>query len=98
MEFILDDPRVPPWVREFPMSIRGTEARVDFLIPSCNLILEGDGRNWHTRRTDFENDRRRDNALAAAGYQVMRFTYSMLKTEPEECLEQVIAVANHRAA
>ncbi|MGD2102656.1 MAG: DUF559 domain-containing protein, partial [Acidimicrobiia bacterium] len=61
-------------------------------------ILEGDGRNWHMKQTDFERDRRRDNELAAKGYLVLRFTYKMLKTDPESCLDQAVTTARLRAA
>jgi len=61
-------------------------------------VIEADGRNWHTRRADFENDRRRDNALAVRGIQVLRFTYTMLVSQPDRCLEQIVATCRVRAA
>ena len=42
--------------------------------PDWNLVIEADGRNWHARVEDFEEDRRRDNELATRGIQVLRFT------------------------
>ena len=45
--------------------------------------VEADGRRWHARNEDFENDRRRDNALLRRGIRVIRFTYRMLKDDLE---------------
>jgi very-short-patch-repair endonuclease len=97
-EMILHDPRMPKWTREYEFSLDGETARVDFYVPSARLVLEVDGRNWHARWEDMERDRRRDNALAARGIQVLRFTYAMLISEPERCLEQAIATCHLRAA
>jgi very-short-patch-repair endonuclease len=97
-EMILHDPRMPKWTREYEFSLDGETARVDFYVPSARLVLEVDGRNWHARWEDMERDRRRDNALAARGIQVLRFTYAMLTSEPERCLEQAIATCLLRAA
>ncbi len=72
--------------------------RVDALIPDWNVTVEADGRIWHTRVSDFDSDRARDNELAAMGYQVIRFTYSMLKNQPERCIETLLAVGANRRA
>ncbi len=45
-----------------------------------------------------ETDRARDNELAARGIQVLRFTYDMLTSTPQKCLEQTIATCLLRAA
>ena len=86
---LLEGSDVPEWVAEFPFSVRGEPARVDFYIPVWRLVVEADGRRWHTRKADFESDRRRDNELATRGIQVLRFSYQMLKSEPEQCLATI---------
>jgi very-short-patch-repair endonuclease len=48
--------------------------RVDILIGD-RLIVELDGERWHDTASSFEADRRRDAALTAAGFVVMRFTF-----------------------
>lgn len=65
--------------------------RIDALIALWRLILEADGRPFHTKRADFERDRRRDNLAVAHGYRVMRFTYHMLTDEPHVVRSQIIA-------
>ncbi|HZD23609.1 MAG TPA: DUF559 domain-containing protein, partial [Acidimicrobiia bacterium] len=60
--------------------------------------VEADRWNWHTGWENMEKVRRRDNALAAEGIQVLRFTYEMLTKEPEKCPDQIVAVCRLRAA
>jgi hypothetical protein len=73
---ILDDPRVPDYTRQMPISYTCLEATVDACIPLWRLIVEGDGRRWHTREADFERDRARDNESLAHGIAVLRFSIS----------------------
>lgn len=47
---------------------------VDLLIEG-RLVVEVDGREYHTSDEQFEVDRRRDTQLAALGYRVLRFSY-----------------------
>lgn len=48
--------------------------RVDMLLGD-RLVLEFDGWEYHGDREQFEEDRRRDAALAARGYVCLRFSY-----------------------
>jgi len=88
---VLDDPRIPEldlqvrlsWWSELPH-------RIDAFIRPWSLIIEGDGRPFHTKREDFENDRKRDNLAVANGYRVLRFTYRMLKDDPAGVLQTVL--------
>lgn len=52
-----------------------TAGRVDFAYPVERLIIECDGRRWHTAFESFEVDRRRDNTAQLAGWRVLRFTW-----------------------
>ena len=47
----------------------------DFYWPTYRLVVETDGWETHRTRSAFRRDRRRDAALVAAGWRVMRFTY-----------------------
>lgn len=98
LERVLREVGIPSYTREYPFAIRNRSARVDIYIPSWRLVAEADGRNWHMRRGDYDSDRRRDNALAAAGIQVLRFSYRMLTEEPEQCAEDLLAAGRVRAA
>lgn len=89
LESLLRAHGIGGWTREFPFSIRGHAARVDFHFPGEMIVLEADGRSWHMRSEDFEADRRRDNELAARGIHVLRFTYRMLTEEPEGAVDSI---------
>lgn len=73
------------------------DARVDVLVDDWRLIVEADGRRWHTRVTDFERDRWRDNVATTQGYDVLRFTYSQLTTGCDESLALLARYAEGRA-
>ena len=46
--------------------------RVDFCFAAARLVVEVDGARWHP---DPRRDQERDNALAALGWRVLRFTW-----------------------
>lgn len=98
LELLLAKTGIPEWRREYPFSLGGRESRVDFYVPRWKLVIEADGRNWHARVRDFEEDRRRDNELATRGIQVIRLTYRMLKADPEGCRNTILAAGRVRSA
>jgi very-short-patch-repair endonuclease len=71
---------------------------VDFLWPGARLILEVDGYAFHGHRGAFERDRRRDQALTAAGYRVIRVTWRQLVREPLAVVARVAAALAVSAA
>ncbi len=83
-------PEVPDIERQVSMPWSPDRATiVDGFIGSWRLILEADGRRWHTRIQDFERDRWRDNEAAIHGLHVMRFTWHRLEHDPEGVLDQL---------
>jgi very-short-patch-repair endonuclease len=56
---------------------------VDFHWPGPRLVVEVDGYAFHSSRSSFERDRRRDAELIARGYRVIRVTWRQLTHEPE---------------
>lgn len=69
----------PPPERQVQLPwMAGTNERVDFAYPEAKLIIECDGRRWHTRERDFERDRRRDNEAVLAGWRVLRITWDQV--------------------
>lgn len=61
---------------------------VDVLFRAAKVVVEVDGFAFHTGPESFERDRRKQNALVLAGYQVLRFTWLDLTEYPD----RVIAV------
>jgi very-short-patch-repair endonuclease len=64
-------------------NVRVCGHEVDALYEPARLIVEMDGYTFHRTRRAFEEDRRRDANLLAAGYRVMRVTWRQLTEEPE---------------
>lgn len=95
---ILDDPRLPPYIRQVPMRYEKVDATVDAYIDQWRLIVEGDGRRWHTRKADMERDRIRDNEAVAHGIAVLRFTYEMLRDHPERVIDTLLRAGRRRQA
>lgn len=62
---------------------------VDFLWEEAKVIVETDGRETHETPTAFQDDRRRDQFLGAAGYRVLRITWNQIHSEREAVLRRV---------
>jgi hypothetical protein len=94
---VLGLPTIPvvAWEAPFPGRRPGLQ-RVDGLIPEWSLVIEGDGRAWHTRVEDFENDRRRDAEAAAAGYLTLRFTWHQLVADQRWVQQMVLGTGAQR--
>jgi very-short-patch-repair endonuclease/predicted transcriptional regulator of viral defense system len=72
---------------------------VDALWPAERLIVELDGAAVHATRRAFDADRRRDAALVAAGYAVLRLTWLRVVYEADVVADEVRrALALRRAA
>lgn len=95
---LMEDSRVPESTRQMPIRFDRANATVDLFIPAWRLIVEGDGRRWHTRKADMERDRRRDNEATAHGLAVLRFTWHMLTNEAPNCFETLLRTGRIRAA
>jgi very-short-patch-repair endonuclease len=67
--------------------VKGIE--VDCLWPASRLIVEIDGKAYHSTKGRVVSDKRRDAVLAAAGYRIIRFAADQLTTEPNLVQVQV---------
>jgi very-short-patch-repair endonuclease len=57
--------------------------RVDFLWPEVRLVVEGAGLVYHRTPAQQAVDRKRDQALTAAGFTCLRFTNAQVRLEPD---------------
>jgi very-short-patch-repair endonuclease len=73
------------------VNVRIGEFVVDFLWRDQRLIVETDGYRYHRGRAAFEHDHRRQARLIAAGYDVLRFTWSQVVDEPADVMAIVRA-------
>lgn len=61
--------------------------QVDFLWRKHRVIVELDGFATHSTRRAFQYDRRRDQLLTLAGWQVIRFTWDEVTNEPGHVID-----------
>lgn len=72
-----------------PINVDGERFFVDFLWERERVIVETDGRQTHETPTAFQDDRRRDQFLAAAGYRVLRVTWNQIHGDTAGVLERI---------
>ena len=65
--------------------------RVDFAWPGAMLVVEVDGFAFHSGRAEYRRDRRRVNALQAAGWVVLRFSWEDVVQDPGYVVASVAA-------
>lgn len=87
---LLDEGGLPMPTLQMPLPWRSpTKGRVDFAYEADRVIIECDGRRWHTTMEAFESDRRRDNLAQLNGWRVLRFTWNDLNHSPVRVLYQI---------
>lgn len=70
--------------RQVPLPGRGAIAGiVDAVYPDVRLVIEADGRRWHTRVRDLARDHLRDAEAARAGWQTLRLLYEQIVGDPD---------------
>ena len=68
------------------MNVKRAGWEVDAVWDAQRLVVEVDGRKYHSPATRFERDRRKDGDLLLAGYRVLRVTWWRLTREPEQVI------------
>lgn len=71
------------------LHIEGERFLIDFLWEQEKVIVETDGRQTHETPTAFQDDRRRDQFFAAAGYRALRITWDQLHSERDAVLRRI---------
>ncbi|HVF76257.1 MAG TPA: DUF559 domain-containing protein [Acidimicrobiales bacterium] len=91
---------LPAPVRQAPLPWRPQQpSRVDLLYPAQRVIIEADGRRWHSRTDQMAADRRRDREAQIHGYGVYRFVWEEITKQPEMVCDTVrTALARSEAA
>lgn len=62
--------------------------RADFAFPLARLVVETDGRRWHS---DARRDRKIDNALAVLGWRVLRYEWSEVVHDGDRVVAEIMA-------
>ncbi|AQT81733.1 hypothetical protein B1R94_24500 [Mycolicibacterium litorale] len=80
------------WHANFPVG----DYVVDIAFPRQRVAVEVDGWAFHSDHAAFQNDRERQNLLALAGWQVLRFTWFDLTQHPDRVLAEIRASVSAR--
>lgn len=96
VQHVLDIPELPPYHQQYAVTLPYGTVALDAAWPEVKLAIEFDGAAFHGSKAARERDLRRDAALAAAGWLVLRFSYERLTREPRACQAQILAVYRQR--
>ena len=77
---------LPVWQYPAPWN---PDHRIDFAWPHVCVGCECDSRRWHTRVSDFQRDRDRDNLSLIHNWRIFRFTWDDFANRPEYVVEQL---------
>jgi hypothetical protein len=70
-----------------------SQERVDRLCRApVKVIVEGDGRRYHTRVRDFPRDARRRRVAATAGYLTVNYLYEELRDDPDAVEAELLEI------
>lgn len=96
---LLHAAHVGGWRANVAVSAGGVTWFCDVVFRHAKLIIEFDSLAFHSTPQAFERDRRKHNALAAAGWQVLHVTWRQLEENPEgftELVRQLLAARRAR--
>ena len=89
--------RIPAERQEF-VTVKRQNYALDFAIycAKANIDVETDGDTWHANPEKAVQDNRRDNALEAVGWKVLRFTTHQIREDVEiYCIHTVVKTINN---
>ena len=95
---VLSGAGMPRFVQQHAVVLPFATVHLDAAFPELKVAIELDGAAFHGSAEARERDTRRDVALAALGWVVLRFSYRRLTTEPEACRRELLAVCAARRA
>jgi hypothetical protein len=87
---------LPPPRLQYGISLPYGALHVDAAWPEVKLAVEFDGAAFHADRVAWQRDLRRDAALAALGWIVLRFSWADVTERPAYCGAQVAATYAQR--
>jgi very-short-patch-repair endonuclease len=81
---LIDSAGLPRPTSQFPFPGQlFTNGCVDAAYVDAKLVIEADGRAWHTRVADIKRDHERDADAARHGWQTLRLLYENIKGDRE---------------
>ncbi|WP_166509631.1 endonuclease domain-containing protein [Blastococcus sp. TF02-8] len=86
---VLSVPGLPECRRQYRIDLPDGPVFLDAAWPDVRLAVELDGAAFHRSAPARERDLRRDAALAALGWQTLRFSFRRATTEAPACRAQI---------
>jgi very-short-patch-repair endonuclease len=77
------------WQANQAVRVGGVTVYPDVLFRRHRLVIEIDGREFHSDPEVFESDRRRQNLLVLNGWRVVRITWRMITDNPDQVIAMV---------
>jgi len=77
-------------IQQKPEPVHEARVIVDGFFPSVKLILQADGKRWHSTEEDIQKDQNIDQRLNRLGWTVLRFTEDEIKYSIDDVLAKVI--------
>lgn len=96
LRHVFADKRFAHGVRQLPVQLGAGVVYLDLAFERERVNVELDGAAYHVGRGNRERDMRRDAALAALGWVVLRFSYQRMHEEPEAVRAEVAIVLEMR--
>jgi very-short-patch-repair endonuclease len=82
---LLKAAKITGWRANYPVG----GYRIDVAFPKSKVAIEVDGFAFHSDSEDFHADRKRQNAIALLGWQVLRFTWLDLTEYPQRVIAEI---------
>jgi len=83
------------WQRNpVPIDPECSQIVADGMFPDIKLIVEADGKQWHSSATDIERDRNRDMRLQKHGWTILRFTEDEIKYYTKKVMSKIVTTIN----
>ncbi len=82
---LLKAAKITGWRANYPLA----GYKIDVAFPKRKVAIEVDGFAFHSDAEDFHGDRKRQNAIALLGWQVLRFTWLDLVEYPQRVIAEI---------
>ena len=95
---LLEGAGVLGWIGNYPLRLSGGSFRVDVAFPRERIAIEVDGWAFHRTKERRDRDMRKTNALTAAGWRVLTFSWEDVSQRPDEVITAITTLLVSRPA
>ena len=81
---LLRTARITGWTANSLICLDGADVLPDVVFRRQRLVIEIDGRRFHSATEVFQSDRKRQNLLVLHGWRVLRITWRMIQDQPDQ--------------